>query len=158
MGIDRISRLPVIGPLIRHRFSKFGTVGLSGTVVNLMVLYIGQEIVFRDIHPRETRLHLSLALAIFLATINNYLWNRSWTWGDRKGKARHGFFLQMGQYFVACGLAIGIQYGLTLLLAEYVHYMIANILSIIVAAISNYLLNDAWTFSATVRRRLRRTR
>ena len=155
MVIDRISRLPVIGPIIRHRFSKFGTVGLFGTAVNLIVLFIGQEIIFKDIRPTETRLHLSLGLAILLATINNYLWNRNWTWGDRKGTAGYGFFLQMGQYFVACGLAIAIQFGFTVLLAQYVHYMIANIFAIIIAAVFNYLLNDTWTFSEKVRRKLR---
>ena len=158
MAMDRISKLPIIGPIIRHRFSKFGAVGLSGTLVNLSVLFVGQEIIFKDIHPIETRLNFSLALAIFLATINNYLWNRNWTWGDRKGKTRYGFFLQMGQYFVACGLAIGIQFGFTILLAKFVHYMIANIISIILAAIFNYLLNDTWTFSENLRRKLQQIR
>jgi hypothetical protein len=84
--VDKILQLPIIRILIRYRFSKFGVVGFSGTVVNFIVLYINQEIIFKDIYPRETRLNLSLEVAIFLATINNYLWNRNWTWSDRKGK------------------------------------------------------------------------
>ena len=42
--IDRVSLMPGLGPMIRHRFFKFGTVGFSGTIVNLVVLYINQEI------------------------------------------------------------------------------------------------------------------
>ena len=133
--------------MIRHRFVKFSVVGLSGMIVNLAALYVGQEVLFRDMSSDTTRLNLSLALAIFLATINNYLWNRTWTWMDRKGKTKYGFFPQMGQYFIACGLAIGFQFGFTILLAQFVHYLVANIIAIILAAVLNYLINDVWTFS-----------
>ena len=134
-----------IRKLLRHRFIKFGTVGASGTVVNLIMLHINQEILLENINPFETRLKLSLALAIFLATINNYLWNRMWTWNDRKRKG--GFFIQMGQYFLACGLAISLQYLFTIIFSRIIHYLIANILSIILAAIFVYIVNDVWTFA-----------
>lgn len=147
MLIDKIFGIPVIGPLIRHRFVKFSIVGFSGMIINLVALYVNQEVLFRNIRPEATRLNLSLALAIFLATINNYLWNRTWTWIDRKGKTKYGFFPQMGQYFIACGLAIGFQFGFTLFFAQFVHYLVANIIAIVLAAILNYLLNDVWTFS-----------
>lgn len=147
MIIDKIYGIPIIGPLIRHRFVKFSVVGLSGMIVNLAALYVGQEVLFRDMSSDTTRLNLSLALAIFLATINNYLWNRTWTWMDRKGKTKYGFFPQMGQYFIACGLAIGFQFGFTILLAQFVHYLLANIIAIVLAAVLNYLINDVWTFS-----------
>ncbi len=147
MLIDRILGTPIIGPLFQHRFVKFSIVGLSGLIINLVALYISQEILFKNIHPEVLRLNLSLGLAIFFATINNYLWNRKWTWLDRKGKTKYGFFPQMGQYFIACGLAIGLQFALTLLLAQFIYYLIANIISIVLAAVLNYLLNDIWTFA-----------
>lgn len=140
-------QLPIVGKIIRHRFIKFGTVGLSGTAVNLVVLYINQEIVFKGIYPFERRLYLSLSVAIFLATINNFLWNRTWTWSDRNGRTRYGFFIQIGQYFLACSLAIGLQYVFTILFSRIVYYLIANIISIILAAIFVYILNDIWTFA-----------
>jgi len=147
MLIDKISEIPGIGLLLRYRFVKFSIVGLSGMMINLVVLYISQEVLFKNINSERLRLNLSLGLAIFLATINNYLWNRKWTWLDRKGKTKYGFFPQMGQYFIACGLAIGLQFAFTLLLAQFMHYLIANIISIVLAAVLNYLLNDIWTFS-----------
>jgi putative flippase GtrA len=133
--------------LFNHRFIKFATVGASGTVVNLIILHINQEILLRDIDPYETRLKLSLAGAIFLATMNNYLWNRIWTWNDRKRKGRYGFFIQMGQYFLACGLAISLQYLFTIIFSRIIHYLIANLISIILAAIFVYIINDIWTFA-----------
>jgi putative flippase GtrA len=53
----------------------------------------------------------------------------------------------MGQYFAACGVAIGVQFSFTMLFAQYIHYLIANVFSIILAAVFAYLLNDIWTFS-----------
>lgn len=144
---DRIGTLPIVGPVIKHRFIKFGMVGLSGTVVNLFVLYVNQEILFKNIYPIEKRLHLSLSGAIFLATLHNYLWNRAWTWSDRKRKTRFGILTQMSQYFLACGLAIFFQYLFTTIFARIIHYLLANIMAIILAAIFAYVLNDVWTFS-----------
>jgi putative flippase GtrA len=115
------------------------------------MLYLNQEYLFRAIEPPETRLHISLSLAIFVATLSNYLWNRLWTWRDRIEKVRQGFFIQMGQYFVASAIAILIQYALTILFSHVIYYLIANVLSIIVAAVFTYFVNDIWTFA--IRRR-----
>lgn len=139
--------LPIIGPIIRHRFTKFGAVGLSGTFVNLAVLYFSHEVLFKSVQPLGKRLHFSLSLAIFLATLNNFVWNRFWTWKDRKGKTKHGLLVQMGQYYLACSLAIGLQYAFTFLFSKLVHYLFANVMAIIIAAILTYVLNDVWTFA-----------
>ncbi len=149
--VHKILQLPVLGPIFRHRFIKFGIVGFSGTVLNLFILYTGQEFLFVNILQPQLRLHLSLSGAIFLATIHNYLFNRTWTWGDRKGKTRYGFFIQAGQYFLACGIAIAAQYSITILFAHFIHYLIANISGIVISAVVNYLLNDIWTFAVVFR-------
>jgi putative flippase GtrA len=146
--IDRIWKFPLAKRILEHRFLKFGTVGFSGTIINLATLYLNQEYFLRAIDPPETRLHLSLSVAIFVATLSNYLWNRWWTWNDRRGKTPYGFWVQMGQYFVASAIAILIQYALTILFSHLVYYLIANVLSIIVAAVFTYLVNDIWTFAA----------
>lgn len=149
--LDRIWKNPLVKRILGHRFVKFGTVGFSGTIINLAMLYLNQEFLFRKIEPPGTRLHVSLVVAIFFATFSNYLWNRWWTWKDRKGKTRHGFWVQMGQYFGASAVAIFIQYALTILFSYFIYYLIANVLSIIVAAVFTYVMNDIWTFA--IRRR-----
>jgi dolichol-phosphate mannosyltransferase len=53
----------------------------------------------------------------------------------------------MGQYFLAAWLAILIQFVLTKLFAQFINYLIANIVAIILAAIFTYIFNDIWTFS-----------
>jgi dolichol-phosphate mannosyltransferase len=144
---SRLHHIPLIRRILGERFIKFGTVGFSGTVINLTALYLNQEYLFRWVESPETRLPLSLAGAIFVATLNNFLWNRGWTWKDRKEGTRHGLFLQMGQYFLASGFAICIQYLSTLTLSQAMHYVLANLLSIGLAALFNYLVNDLWTFA-----------
>ena len=145
--IDRLYSIPIIKSIIRHRFMKFGTVGFSGTIINLAVLYINQEILFNNIYPPEKRLHLSLSGAIFVATLNNFFWNRIWTWGDRDRKSGFGILIQTGQYFLACSVAIFFQYLLTILLSRFMHYLLSNIISIVLAAILAYIINDIWTFA-----------
>ena len=85
---ERLYAVPFLEPIMRHRLVKFGTVGLSGTAVNLFFLTLNQEILFKSVMPYEKRLQLSLSIAIFFATLNNYILNRAWTWRERKGRTR----------------------------------------------------------------------
>ncbi len=148
-GVGNSPKRSLVGAFFSYRFIRFGAVGLSGTVVNLVVLYLSQNFLFAKVQPFDVRLHFSLGLAIFLATLNNYLWNRWWTWGDRKRKAVSGFFTQMLQYYMACGVAIFLQFVITLLLSRIFYYLIANVTAIVVSAIFVYILNHIWTFGKT---------
>ena len=70
--VARLAELPLLAWLFKKRFIKFGTVGASGVVVNLGVLYLGQEFLFTAIQSHDMRLNVSLGLAIFCATVNNF--------------------------------------------------------------------------------------
>ena len=154
--------------LTQFRYIKFGLVGASGTVVNLVVLFLAHRFLFGDIEPPGTP-YASLALAIAVATVNNFTWNRLWTWADRvrdmqppqsvqtaAGSASGGrapfLVMQFGRYAVASWFGIALQYGLTLFLARLlqldqpVQVMMVNIFAILVASVSNFLANDLWTF------------
>jgi len=132
--------------LLSKRFLKFGTVGASGTLVNIGVLYIAQEHIFNAVHPTELKLNLSLVLAIFLATLNNFFWNRLWTWADRPQSHHRSWLSQFGQYTMACWLSIALQVVFTNLLAPHIFYQIANLIAIGMTSVLNFLLNDIWTF------------
>ena len=132
------------------RFLKFGMVGASGIVVNQGVLYVAQEYVFHVSHDAASidwlRLNLSLALAIFFATLNNFFWNRLWTWADRKEHHHKPMYVQFGQYTLSCGVSIALQVLFTNLMAPHIYYLIANLIAIIVTSVLNFVLNDIWTF------------
>ncbi|MEI6803744.1 MAG: GtrA family protein [Burkholderiales bacterium] len=140
----------------RYRYLKFGIVGASGTVVNLVMLHIGHEYLFQSIEAAYKKPYASLALAITLATINNFTWNRLWTWSDRVKTMEEGevsghvslrlLGTEFGQYVTASGFGSAVQYFLTLLLSSYMDYRIANVIAILSASVSNFLANDRWTF------------
>ncbi len=132
------------------RFLKFGTVGASGIVVNQGVLYLAREHLFNAVSATGEvdwlRLNLSLALAIFFATLNNFFWNRLWTWADRRYHYDRPILIQFGQYTLSCGVSIALQVLFTNLLAPHLYYLIANLIAIVVTSVLNFLLNDIWTF------------
>ena len=137
---------PRVARLLKFRFLKFGTVGASGTFVNLGVLYIGQEFLFRAIAQAEMRLNFSLAGAILVATINNFTWNRIWTWQDRPRNQGRSVLVQFGQYALACWVGILLQVVFTKMLVVYLHYLVANLIAIVFASVFNFIVNDLWTF------------
>ncbi|MCX8517392.1 MAG: GtrA family protein, partial [Rhodoferax sp.] len=149
--------------LKKFRYLHFGIVGASGTVVNLLVLFVGHEYLFSAIEPAGSKPYASLALAIALATINNFTWNRLWTWSDRlqhyaqlpagaiaaaaPRRAKWKQLLQeFAKYATASGFGSALQYALTLLLTGSMDYRLANICAIVIASVSNFLANDRWTF------------
>jgi len=136
----------MINWLFRKRFFKFGTVGASGVVVNLAVLYVCQEFVFGGIETPAIRLNLSLAVAIFFATMNNFYWNLHWTWSDRHHRPDKHLLLHFGQYALACWIGTGLQFLLTNLLTLYFHYLAANAAAIVIASLFNFMANNLWTF------------
>jgi dolichol-phosphate mannosyltransferase len=142
----RLSRHPLTAWFFKKRFMKFGTVGASGVIVNLSVLYICQEFLFAAIKAPDTRLNASLGIAILFATLNNFFWNRSWTWGDRKHHPDKHLLLHFGQYALACWVGIVLQVLLTKLLVIYLHYLIANAMAIVLASVFNFVVNNFWTF------------
>ena len=151
--------LALITKLQQSRYLKFAMVGASGTVVNLLVLRLGHEYLFHAIEATSGKPYASLALAIAVSTLNNFTWNRVWTWADRirahqaqthqnpstLSKTTH-LVSQFGKYALASWFGIAVQYGLTLWLSHWLHYMVANLVAIVVASVSNFLANDRWTF------------
>lgn len=144
-----------LGLLERYRYIKFGIVGASGTVVNLAVLHFGHEYLFNELEAGYNKPYFSLVLAIALATINNFTWNRLWTWSDRVKTLEAGEVqpvslrlvgMEFGQYVTASAFGSGMQYVLTLLLSGSMDYRLANIIAIVAASVSNFLANDRWTF------------
>lgn len=146
----RMRTASLLRRLFSIRFLKFGTVDVSGIVVNQGALYVMQEYVFQVESVAGQvdwlLLNASLSVAIFLATLNNFFWNRLWTWRDRVELHHRPWVVQFGQYTLACGVSIALQFMFTNLLAPHVYYMIANFIAIGVTSVLNFLLNDIWTF------------
>ena len=143
---DAVSRLPGGEWLVKQRFAKFGAVGFAGTIVNVGVLYLADKFVYRGVESPDLRANLALATAIFIATAHNFLWNRAWTWGDRKVHGGASIIVQFFQYFASCSLAIALQVLFTNVLRQHMLLELANFLAIGISAVLNYLINHNWTF------------
>jgi putative flippase GtrA len=148
-----VARLPPrLQPMAHWRFIKFGAVGASGTVINIAVLYVAQEVLLLGITDFHTRLNFSIAMAITLATISNFYWNRRLTWRDRRHEVHYSALFLFAKYVMAAGFAIIVQSLLTKWLALYTHYIVANLLAIVLASVCSFIANDRMTFR---RRRLK---
>ena len=132
--------------MMRWRFIKFGLVGGSGTVINIVVLYLAQEHLFKGISDFHTRLNYSIALAITVATISNFYWNRRLTWRDRTRNTPQPALRLFAKYVMAAALSIVIQSLLTKWLAQYLHYIVANLIAIVLSSVVNFVANDKLTF------------
>ena len=142
-----VSRMPAkLQPMMRWRFVKFGAVGASGTVINIAVLYACQEFLLLKISDFPSRLNYSIAIAITLATISNFYFNRRLTWRDRQVEASPPVLVLFFKYVAAAGVSIAIQSMMTKSLSLYLHYIVANLVAIGVSSIFNFVANDALTF------------
>ena len=137
---------PHFQQMLRWRFIKFGMVGGSGTVINIAVLYLAQEHLLQVIIDFHQRLNYSIALAITIATISNFYWNRRLTWRDRTRSAPQPALRLFAKYVMAAALSIILQSLLTKWLALHLHYLVANVIAIVLASVVNFIANDKLTF------------
>jgi dolichol-phosphate mannosyltransferase len=117
---------------------KFVLVGGSGYVVNLAVFALAVEVL--DAH------HLVAAtLAFLVAVLNNFWWNRHWTFGARDGHA--GF--QAARFFTVSVVAFVFAAALLEVLINRagVAEIAAQAISIVAATPLNFVGNKMWSFA-----------
>jgi putative flippase GtrA len=122
---------------------KFFAVGGSGYVVNLAVFTIA----FDRLHIHHL---VAATLAFMFAVVNNFWWNRHWTFGAQEGHA--GF--QAARFFTVSVAAFFFALGVLELLVSQtsIPEVGAQAISIVVATPLNFLGNKMWSFSRNVRR------
>jgi putative flippase GtrA len=117
---------------------KFGAVGGSGYVVNL--------IVFGLLAEGLGVYHLLAAVGAFcVAVTNNFLWNRHWTFGAGEGET--GF--QVPRFFVVStgALLINLVALQLLVTSADMNELPAQALAVAIAMPFNFIGNKVWTFS-----------
>ena len=116
---------------------KFGAVGFSGYVVNLVVFALMVEGVGINYRP-------AAVIAFCVAVTNNFIWNRSWTFKARDGHA--GF--QAARFFVVSLIALGFNLLVLELLVSALDMaeIPAQAIAILVATPLNFIGNKLWSF------------
>ena len=119
------------------QLGKFLLVGLSGYAVNLAVFTFSLKVL--GVH------HIAAATIAFgVAVMNNFWWNRHWTFSARDGHA--GF--QAARFFTVSVIAFLIQLTLLELLisAAGLPKVLAQAISLILATPVNFVGNKMWSF------------
>ena len=116
------------------QLAKFGLVGLSGYVVNLVVyaalLGIGA--------------HKAALVSFVVSAANNYWWNRHWTFSDQKGH-----FAQQGlRFFVVALAALAVNQLWLLVFLDWLGWgkIVSQAIAIVLVMPLNFLGNKLWSF------------
>jgi putative flippase GtrA len=116
---------------------RYGVVGASGYVVNLIVFTL-------TVHPLGIPYQLAAVLAFVVSVLNNFWWNRHWTFGAGDGHA--GF--QAMRFFVVSAVAFALSYVVLIALVEGAGLakVPAQAISIVAATPLSFLGQKLWSF------------
>lgn len=139
--------------LERKRFFRFALVGISGAVVDFGIFNLLSSIL--QVNPS-----LSQAISFTLAVINNFIWNRLWTYPETRATSPVKQLVQFGTVNV---IGLGIRTVLFSLVEKHLISLAAEIIPhiltptivghnltlafvILVVMLWNYFANRYWTF------------
>jgi putative flippase GtrA len=124
------------------RWLVFNAVGAFGIVVQLTGIWLLAVVL--QIHYL-----LATAMAVELAVLHNFCWHWHWTWADR-GLLPGGGLRRLLRFNVTTGvMSIAGNVAAMALLAGWLGlpYLVANLLSIAVCSIANFMVSDLFVFS-----------
>ena len=117
---------------------RFGVVGATGYVVNLVVFAL-------CVHALGVDYRASAVIAWVVSALNNFWLNRHWTFGTKETPA----FAQGVRFFIVSALAFGFTYlVLVALVGAGVPKVPAEALAIAVGTPLNFVGQKLWSFKA----------
>jgi dolichol-phosphate mannosyltransferase len=119
------------------QLAKFGLVGGSGYLINLVVFALLAGAL--GVH------HIAAAIGAFcVAVTNNFVLNRYWTFGPGEGPAH----FQAARFFLVSLASLGLNIAVLELLIfnELTGELVAQAIAVAVAMPFNFLGNKLWTF------------
>jgi dolichol-phosphate mannosyltransferase len=126
----------------RHgrRFARFGAVGISGVLVNTGILW--SLVSLLGFH------HLvAAAISSEVSILTNFVLNDHWTFGDHSAKISYVRRAAHYNAVAIAGMALSLGVLAVLVDAFGLYYLLANLIAIGSATVSNYLLNMRFTWS-----------
>ena len=137
------------------RFLRFSVVGIIGAVVDFGVLNLFLLLNFSYV--------LSGTISFIAAVLNNFLWNRYWTYPDSRSKS---LAKQMVQFVIINVIGLGIRIPLLAWLeeilinffemkipadfffsAEFIGHNFGLAIAILIVMLWNFLANRYWTYN-----------
>jgi putative flippase GtrA len=123
------------------QFIKFCLVGSTGALIHLGLLYSLTEF----LHIWYV---LSAAIGFTVAVLNNFVWDRLWTFKNTSPRIPRQLLL----FFTINVISLCINLSVLYVLTEYagMWYIEAQIVAILVAVANNFLGNRRFTFSLVI--------
>ncbi len=123
------------------RLIKFCLVGLTGTLINMGLLWLLTE------YARFPYL-ISAVIAIETSIISNFTFHDFFTFSDRRSPTLKVFLGRLLKYNLISLVGLAINMGVLWLLTEMVdlYYLLSNLFGIISATLWRYFLNLRWTW------------
>jgi putative flippase GtrA len=123
-----------------RQFLKFGVVGASGFVVNLIVFTLLQRVV--PDHDRSLQYNVIYTIAFLSGGVSNYYFNRIWTFRSTGHAVREG-----AQFLTVSALALVVGLIVSALVSPWLgHGHRTWFLGTIAGIFVNFFVNKYWTF------------
>lgn len=116
---------------------KYSIVGISGTLVDLITLFILFDVF-------KVNLYISVTIAFLLAVLNNYIFNKSWTFQIKTNKNKKFFIKFLSVSIIGLILSLFLMHVFTFILGFW--YLLSKILTSSIVIAWNFLANKYWTF------------
>jgi putative flippase GtrA len=134
----------VLSSIINRRgvrqFLKFGLVGASGFVVNLIVFTLLQRVI--PDHARPLQYNVIYTIAFLSGGVSNYYFNRIWTFRSTGHAVREG-----AQFLTVSALALVVGLIVSALVSPWLgHGHRTWFLGTIAGIFVNFFVNKYWTF------------
>ena len=123
-----------------QRFLRFGVVGASGVVVNMVLMYFLVEMG----HVNQL---VAAALASEASILSNFALNDRWTFRDARPTTSWPRRAVQYNAVALSGMVISLGILALLMASHQMHYLVANFLAIGASTLSNYLLNSRFTWA-----------
>ncbi len=145
-------------PEQRQRLMRFGLVGLSGVVVNLVAFKAASWSLERGLRDDDVRYAVASAVGILVSIFTNFLLNDGWTWRDRRAAGSPAWIVRLGRFYLVASVGALVQWGvghgaravlgnLSLPLGLDAERDTLSVLTgIAVGTVINFVLNNTWTY------------
>jgi putative flippase GtrA len=116
------------------QLAKFGAVGASGYVLNLLVFAA----------LLSWGAHVAAAISFVVSAASNYWWNRHWTFANQKGDVG----AQGMRFFIVALLAFGVNQLWLVVFIDWLNWrkVVSQAIAIVLVTPLNFLGNKLWSF------------
>jgi putative flippase GtrA len=127
------------------RWLKFNAVGAIGIVVQLAVLTILKS-------GLGANYLVATAIAVETAVLHNFFWHERFTWSDRKSRARFERLAKFNLTNGAISIIGNVGFMKVFVGGLGMNYFAANLVSIAICSLVNFLVSDVFVFPRAAER------